>query len=206
LSISLILLFAITEFFLCLSPGPAVLCVVSQGLRHGARASIFGNTGVLTANAIYFLLSIAGLGAALLASHNVYQVIKWIGAAYLVFMGIRMIVGSRGEDPLDISGGEKYGQKLFTQGLVTQISNPKAIVYFTALLPQFIEPESNIARQFIVLGVISIVIEFPVLLMYGWAAAKSSGYLKDRLHFRWIDRLAGLFLIAVGLRLFFTQI
>src|SRR4051812_48102641 len=88
------ILFACVETVLCLTPGPAVLFVLSCGLSGGGRASLWANGGILSGNAFYFLLSAMGLGAILLASHEVFTVIKYGGAAYLVYLGIQTIRGS----------------------------------------------------------------------------------------------------------------
>ena len=89
--ITSILLFAATEFFLSLYPGPAVLLVVSQAVRSGIKASLLGTIGVLTGNVIYFTISALGLGAILVTSEMLFLLIKWTGAVYLIYLGIRMI-------------------------------------------------------------------------------------------------------------------
>src|SRR5205085_8411867 len=81
-------LFTLTEAALCVTPGPAVLLVLSQGLTRGTRASVAANLGILTGNACYFALSATGLGAVLVASYEVFSLIRWLGAAYLVWLGI----------------------------------------------------------------------------------------------------------------------
>jgi homoserine/homoserine lactone efflux protein len=89
MSFKLLLVFAMTEFLLSQTPGPAVLLVVSHGMKVGFRPSLRGTLGVLAGNAIYFVLSALGLGALLLASATLFQAIRWLGAAYLVFIGLR---------------------------------------------------------------------------------------------------------------------
>src|ERR1700741_3224028 len=141
-------LFMLTEIVLCLTPGPAVLFVVSQGLRYGGMRSLWANGGVLTANALYFVLSAAGLGAVLLASAELFLVVKWAGAAYLVYLGATTFFGrtgafaSDGDDPPAVSG-----PRLLIRGFVLQAANPKALIFFTALLPQFIRPEHSVGLQ-----------------------------------------------------------
>jgi homoserine/homoserine lactone efflux protein len=85
------LLFCVTEAVLSFTPGPAVLLVVSLGLSRGGRAGVVGSLGILAANAIYFALSATTLGAVLQASWQLFVVVKWLGAAYLIWLGARMI-------------------------------------------------------------------------------------------------------------------
>jgi threonine/homoserine/homoserine lactone efflux protein len=199
MSVSNLLFFAAMDLVLCLTPGPAVLLVMSQAMRRGFVPSLRGAFGILAGNTIYFALSATGLGALLVASKTVFEGIKWAGAAYLLFIGIRMIVSRKTAD--DAAPQRPYGG--FLQGLVTQLANPKAIVFFTALLPQFIDPHGPIALQFFVLGVISMAIELPVLAMYGFAVDRGRA-LYGR-HGKTVERIAGGCLVAAGLKLAATR-
>ncbi len=181
-----------------MSPGPAVLLVVSQGIRRGFRSSTRGAAGILTGNAIYFALSAAGLGALLLASKRVFDVLQIAGAAYLVLLGLKMLMRpGRVADDRAVTNDRETGS--FVQGLLTQLANPKAIVFFTALLPQFVDPTRGVASQLVVLGVISIAVELPVLLLYGFAADRGRARYGKRAPL--FERLAGACLIAAGAKL-----
>lgn len=201
MSISNLLFFAAMEIVLCFTPGPAVLLIVSQAMKRGFRRSLRGALGICAGNGIYFVLSAAGLGALLVASRTVFEVIKWIGAGYLIFMGLRMILTKKA----DVQEEEVVTARddSFRQALFVQLANPKAVVFFTALLPQFIDPKGPIALQFFVLGVISTVIEFPVLAIYGFAADKGRALYAR--HTRWIERIAGGCLVAAGAKLAATR-
>lgn len=202
MSLSLLLVFAVTEFFLSLTPGPAVLTVISQSIRHGAKPGIRGALGILAGNAFYFFISAIGLGAVLVASEFLFSAVKYAGAGYLIFLGGKMIVGSfshRQEN--SVATVEARGNELFLQGLTTQLANPKAIIFFTALLPQFVDPLGNMALQCCVLGVVSIAVEFPVLLFYGWMAERGRELLKKKMYSQWLERIAGTFLIGAGIKL-----
>jgi threonine/homoserine/homoserine lactone efflux protein len=131
-----------------------------------------------------------------------YLTIKWVGAGYLIYLGLKMIFSAHATDVSQKDESAKgSGHHLFWQGLVTQLANPKAIVYFTALLPQFVTVEGSVPQQFLILGLASILIEFPVLLMYGWLSATSRRLLGRRFHLAWLDKIAGTFLIGAGLKL-----
>jgi len=170
-------------------------------MKAGFRPSLKGTAGILSGNAIYFCLSALGLGALLLTSARVFLAIKWMGIAYLLFIGLRMLVArdqqwAKSESRLSAHGSIRP----FSQGLLTQLSNPKAIIFFTALLPQFVSLRGGVFWQFLVLGLVSIAVEFPVLLSYGWIAGRSNKLFPARFP-ALPERLAGVFLIgaAVGL-------
>jgi homoserine/homoserine lactone efflux protein len=201
MTLASLLLFAGTEFALSLTPGPAVLLVMSQGLRAGARASLLGALGIITGNAIYFTVSALGLGTLLMTSSVLFYAIKWAGAVYLIYLGAKLIRASQWGRSQTPSETVVARSRSFRQGLLTQLANPKAIVFFTALLPQFIDPHSGAAFQLFVLGTTSVLIEFPILVVYGLLAHQGGHWLRHGRAVRWIDRLAGACLIGAGVKL-----
>src|SRR5262245_62606580 len=130
--------FCVTEAVLCLTPGPAVLFVVSVAMARGARAGLAGSFGILTANALYFLVSATGVAAVIVASSRLFAVLKWAGAIYLLWVGLRMLL-SRSRAPSVVS--PRRVPKSFLRGFIVQAANPKALMFFVALLPQFIDPQ-----------------------------------------------------------------
>ena len=193
------LLFAVTEAALCLSPGPAVLLVLSQGVARGTRASIWSNLGILAGNSVYFALSATGLGALLLASYELFALVRWAGAAYLIWLGVSAFLGkSRVLSIAPGTGPVKDGKRMFLNGFVLQAANPKALVFFVALLPQFIDPRGSVVAQVTILGVTSVVIEFIVLFGYGSLAGRMSGLARRPRFAKLADRVAGSMLIAAG--------
>lgn len=202
MSLRLLVVFALTELLLSLTPGPAVLLVISQGVRRGFLLSVASALGVLTGNAIYFALSAVGLGALLIASAWLFEVIRWIGVAYLVFVGVQIIRGAGRQPDVQPEIDRRAGKsQAFAAGLLTQLLNPKAVVFFTALLPQFISPGENVAFQFVVLGITSIAVEFPVLMLYGFCADRGRIFIKKGKYSAWSERIAGGFLIGAGVSL-----
>ena len=198
-----LLLFAATEFFLSLSPGPAVFFVVAQGLQRGKKASLFAALGILTGNGIYFALSAVGVGAILLTSQVAFLLIKWLGVAYLTYLGIKLIYTSFLSDSLEpeIDHLETKRRLSFRQGLLMQLANPQSILFFVAILPQFVDIELAPAGQLLVLGIISIFLELPILLAYGWMADRGGALFKNSRFFKWLDVVAGTFLLGAGVKL-----
>lgn len=196
--LKLILVFALTEFMVSLTPGPAVLLIVSQGVTDGFKSSLRGILGIETGNAIFFVLSALGLGAVLAASANLYQVVKWLGACYLVFVGVRMLI-TRSDSGAAISepARSQRSLRLFSTALITQLANPKAIVFYSAILPQFVSANRGVVTQFLLLGVVSIAVEVPVLMAYSWLAGRGGRLLPQRLLLL-PERVAGVCLIAAG--------
>lgn len=190
--------FCLVEFLLCLNPGSSCMVVISLGLTRGQAAGVLATTGVLAANAIYFALSASGLAAALALPAQVFVAIKWLGAAYLVWLGARMIARSfrrnEAEVPLPAPGSRRGA---FWQGFVTQGANPALLVYFTAILPQFLDTAEPLAWQVAVLALSSFAIEFAVLSTYA-ALSHRAGRRTGARFRRIVDRLGGGLLIAAG--------
>ena len=193
------LVFAITETLLCLTPGPAVLFVLSYGLSQGGRASLWANAGILTANALYFGLSALGLGAVLLASFSLFTIIKYVGSGYLIYLGIQTIRGAGLALPAGRSiEPSKLGWRALTRGVALQAANPKAILFFVALLPQFIDPSRAILPQILILGVTSAIIEFFVLAGYGYLAGTASTMVRGARFVVAVNRISGGMLVIAG--------
>jgi threonine/homoserine/homoserine lactone efflux protein len=164
--------------------------ILSSALKAGAKKSIASNLGILAANTVYFALSATGIGAVLLSS-KLFFAVKWIGAAYLVVLGVRLLF--KREAVVQAPLTEDKSHHLFFDGFTLQMSNPKAIVFFSALLPQFLNPHAPIVPQVTILGITSALIEFSILLGYGVAGSA----LTPR-YARWTNRVAGGLLIGAG--------
>jgi homoserine/homoserine lactone efflux protein len=196
------LLFVITEAALSLTPGPAVLYVLSQAIRRGAQKSLWASAGILTANAMYFALSATSLGAVIVASYKLFFLIKWLGAAYLVYLGFasffgkELIVGLPESDT-----GVRSSPRILRDGFLLQAANPKALLFFTAILPQFINARHNVVFQVLVLGISSIVVEFIILFTYGQLAGRALSAARNPRFEKLTNRLAGSLLIGAGLGL-----
>jgi homoserine/homoserine lactone efflux protein len=193
--------FVVTEFVLCLTPGPAVLFVLSHGLRHGGRRSLWANLGILSGNAFYFLLSATGLGALVVTSHGLFTAVKWGGAAYLIYLGLRLLLAPGHLPAAHGPAGSRRGWGVVRQGFVLQAANPKALLFFVALLPQFIDPAGSVPVQVGILAISSIAVEFAVLAGYGVAAGRLADWARRPAVARATDRAAGCLLVGAGVSL-----
>lgn len=191
------LLFCLTETVLCLTPGPGALVVVSQALTRGRAAGVRATAGVLAANAVYFGLSASGLVALHSLSAEAFSLLKWGGAAYLVWLGARAIARSFRSDALPSVLESGSTGRPFWRGFVGQGANPNLLVYFTAILPQFLDPELPVAPQVALLACSSFVIEFSVLSAYSGLSGHAGRVAAPRFR-AGLERLGGGLLLGAA--------
>ena len=189
--------FCVTETVLCFTPGPAVLLVVSIALGRGFRPSVGAAFGIAAANSLYFALSATGVAAALIASRELFLALKWIGATYLVWLGVRMVFS---RDSSEHNASPIPVARTFVRGFVVQGANPKALVFFVALVPQFVDPSSPVPTQLLVLGVSSVLIELAALASYAFGAVRARRVTGARVAGA-LQRVGGGLLVAAGARL-----
>lgn len=197
MTFALWLAFAATQTLFALTPGPAVLLVSSQAMAGGFRAGFAAALGVQAGNGVYFLLSVAGLGAVLAASETFFTGVKWAGAAYLVWMGVRTVLTARAAPPAR-PGDTPVWSRPFVQGLVKQLANPKSVLFFGSLLPQFVTPGRTTLADLLLLGATCAVIEIPILAAYAAVSARGGALFARPGQIVWRERLSGVALIAVG--------
>lgn len=199
MSIELWLLYLVASVGLSLTPGPNGLLALTHGACFGLRRSV----GTVLGGAAGFLLliaaSLAGLGALLAASEQAFTVAKWIGAAYLVYLGIKVwrspaAIVAVGPGAAD-AGGTRPSD-LFRQGFLVAVSNPKALVFFAAFLPQFIVPGLPYWLQLAVLGGTFVVVEILYELMLAGLAQRIAPWLTR--HGRLFNRIAGGTFVGMG--------
>jgi homoserine/homoserine lactone efflux protein len=193
--------FTVLETVLCFTPGPAVLFVVSTALARGQRAGFGGAWGIVACNTFYFLLSALGVATVILASARLFTALKWVGAAYLVWIGVRMLI-ARGAPPVEAATepAARSAYAALVRGFGVQAANPKALAFFVALLPQFIDVHASVPVQIAVLAATSVVIELGVLGFYSWLAVRAGEYAGRRWT-GWLTRASGGLLVAAGARL-----
>jgi threonine/homoserine/homoserine lactone efflux protein len=163
---------------LSLSPGPNGLLALTHGALHGRRKALFTISGGVLGFVILIALSMFGIGALLKASVAWLTVLKWVGGAYLVWLGIQVWRSPPMELPVTDGGDGRPGWSLFKDGLLSAVTNPKALLFFAAFLPQFIDPHRNLVVQFAVMAATFGTTEFLYELMVAHAAHRISGLLR----------------------------
>jgi threonine/homoserine/homoserine lactone efflux protein len=206
-----LLAFIAAGWLLNLTPGPDVLYIVANSLRSGVRAGIVGGLGILAGCFVHIFAAAIGVGALLASSAAAFAVLKYVGAAYLLYLGVRMLL-SRAEPPTDLgqaaaaATGARGLKEVFLGGFWTNVLNPKVALFFLAFVPQFIAPGADSKGLYsVLLGVLFNLNSIPVIV--GWAAfagwmARHSAVQKGM---HWLDRAAGVLFIGFGLKLAFTD-
>lgn len=190
---------------LAVSPGPDVLFVVANGMRHRARGAIASALGIGFGSVVHAIAAALGVSAVIAASPVAFEILKYAGAIYLGYLGFQALRSwwsySATLDPSDAQT-EVSPWKVFQRGLITNLLNPKVIVFYLALLPQFINPElGKVGLQIFLLGCIHAVIGVVFLISVGLAAGKASSWLSTSGFGRWMDGIAGVFFIGLAVRL-----
>jgi RhtB (resistance to homoserine/threonine) family protein len=200
-----LLLFIAAGLLLNLTPGPDVLYIVSNALRSGTRAGVVAGLGITAGCFVHVFAAAVGVSALLAASATAFTVLKWVGAAYLVWVGIRLLFAKAQAPGFAVRNPACEAAGLWTVfrgGFLTNVLNPKVAIFFLAFVPQFIAPEaSNKALAFVALGTLfninSVAVNSAWAAAAGWMARH--GTVQRGMH--WLDRAAGAMFIAFGLRL-----
>ena len=185
-------------------PGPATLLTIARATTSGTRVGVATGAGVAAGDVIHTFMAIVGLSAIIAASAFLFSLIKYAGAAYLVWIGINLI---RAGAPLmreDANLPRSSLRKLTLQELWVAAGNPKAILVFTAFFPQFVDP-SSYALSFTILGATFLAFEIFAIIVYSFIGAKLGRYIRDGRTFKWFNRTSGGMMIGFGLLLMFTR-
>ena len=173
-------LFIIAVLALMSTPGPSQLLMLSNSATYGLKNSVATIAGDLSANLLQMIIATAGIGLLIASFDNILIYIKWIGVIYLVWNALKLILSKKqNANNYKKSNNKKIYRKLFLQGFLTSASNPKAILFFAALFPQFISANGDIWIQFLILSITYISIDGIFLLFYGLAASKIAMMIKS---------------------------
>lgn len=195
------LLYVAAVFVLTVTPGPSVLMCISTSVQHGPHRALAASLGSTSAIACIMLLSMLGLGTVLASSEVLFSALKWLGAGYLAYLGVSSLLSKESNLAVPNTALPAAGARaLFTRGMLVGASNPKALLFFGALFPQFIEPSAPQLSQFLILGVTFIFFELFWLSVYAITAARARRWLQKPRRAKLFSRVTGaVFLIAAGL-------
>ncbi|WP_153771027.1 LysE family translocator [Labrenzia sp. CE80] len=190
------LAFAVASLILTMTPGPSILLGVVHALKFGARRTIFTALGDISANMLQMTIVALGLGVVIATSPVAFQVIKWFGVAALVYMSVRMLRTRPAADvSIDIVE-EGNRLRLFSSGFVVALGNPKALVFFSAFFPQFMDPALPVWSQLVVMCPTMAVLDFSWVMLYALTARKFLRFL-DR-HPTALNRTGGSTLLGAA--------
>ena len=196
------LLYVLTVFFVSATPGPNMLLAMTHGIHHGLRRTLATCLGLMCGLGLIMAGSAAGLGALLMASEQLFSVIKYVGAAYLIYLGIKTWRAMpQAVTELRDEGEAVSSRAMFRTGLLVSLSNPKAFVFFAALFPQFLDATAPQGPQFAVLVSTFVVIESAWQLIYAGGGARLAGWLNSAARLRMVNRLSGGAFVGAGLLL-----
>lgn len=196
--------FALASLALAVVPGPAVLYIVAQSVHGGRRVGVVSALGIASGGFVHVLAAVVGLSAVLATSATAFTAVKVAGAAYLVFLGLRVLLR-----PADGAIGgrrpEPTVSRVYTQGVIVNVLNPKTALFFLAFLPQFVDPDSAARPQLALLGAIFVGIALTSDLVWGLAAGTAGVLLRESRRFLGIQRwVSGSVFIGLGLTALFT--
>lgn len=207
--------YTLAVLVLTASPGPSVLLCMTKAVTEGFRASMMTAIGSLTAIIGIMTLSFTGLGVVIASSELAFNIIKWSGAAYLIYLGYKSLTSK--QETYQLSSEKKHTlaiqntqiteikpkskKSLFISGFIVGASNPKAIVFFTALFPQFINTTEPLVMQYVIFALTFSVLELVWLCIYSYLGARSSNWLLQKGRAKFFNRITGSVFISAGLLL-----
>ncbi|WP_164117452.1 LysE family translocator [Sphingorhabdus sp. Alg239-R122] len=200
MELSVYLIFFVTTAIVIFVPGPAAIAIAAQGAGNGHKRATFGVFGVAAANAVYFILSAMGIASLLIASAFVFNAIKWIGVAYLIYLGLTAIFSKTGGIQFP-TGKLQSAVSLFGKGFIVEFASPKALLYFAAILPQFLDVSRPIVPQMLLMGGTTVAFDLISYSLYAYVGDRlTSGAVKEWI-VRLINRVAGGALLLAGARM-----
>ncbi|QTO45248.1 LysE family translocator [Burkholderia latens] len=194
-----LLIFAAVAFVGIATPGPTVLLALTNGSRYGVRRAAYGFAGVMLSDFVLIVAVALGLGALLIASAFWFSVVKWLGAAYLAYVGVRLLTSKGTLDVATAHGTEapERNASIFAKSFLTAATNPKGYLFFSAFLPQFLDPAAALAPQYVALAVTFALLDGAVMFGYALLGARAVRVLK-RAGALWLERTCGAMLLVLA--------
>lgn len=204
MSFEFFLIYSVTVFVASIVPGPSMLLALTHGMKYGAKRTIASALGNVSVTLLQAAISIAGLGTILLASEGLFNIFKWAGAAYLIYMGLciwrspNMTISER---PGNHRSSKAPLRKMYMQAAFVTAGNPKAIIFFTAVFPQFIDPNAAYIPQFGLLMGAGGAIAFGCFMVYAIGGQKVVSLFSKATIGKYINRIIGGTFIGAGVGL-----
>ena len=200
----MLLLYTAIAFFYVISPGPAIFLAIANGLTGPMKNVLFSSLGNISRLSLLSTVSILGLGALLLTSENLFLAVKIFGALYLLFLGLKQIkLASQAKLPVVEQSPQSFKSSFsyYKEGFFLASTNPKAILFFTALFPQFLEVGHSIVLQFFSMTAIFMLLSLLSLLSYAFIFKQAKGALAKGQRMTWFHRITGGLFIGMGVLL-----
>ncbi|MBB1592547.1 LysE family translocator [Achromobacter sp. UMC46] len=194
-----LLLFILASAVAIVTPGPTTLLALSNGSRHGVRAAGWGMAGAVLADLILVGAVASGLGVVLAASEVAFLLIKWVGAAYLAYLGWKMLRSDAALVlPSATAGADRpVGLALGMRSFMVALTNPKALLFMSAFLPQFIDPQAPLATQYAIVACVLATINILTMLVYATLGAQLVRAFQGS-GLRWLNRVCGSLMIGLA--------
>ncbi|MEN8688497.1 MAG: LysE family translocator [Desulfobacterales bacterium] len=203
MSFNFLFIYILTIFIASILPGPSMLLALTHGMNYGAKRTLSSAMGNVTVTLVQASISIAGLGTILVASEAVFNTIKWAGAAYLIYIGIGLFLSPKSSLPLSEYKNptkELSLRKMYLQAVFVTAGNPKAIVFFTAIFPQFIDPDFYLVQSCMLL-VICAFVAFACFMIYAIGGQEIVSLFSKTTVGQYLNRGIGVTFIGVGIGL-----
>ena len=189
--------YLLTSIILSLSPGSGAINTMTTAISHGFRGASASIAGLQTGLGIHIVLVGVGLGALFSRSVIAFEVLKWAGAAYLIWLGIQQWRAAGAID-LNTMANTQSRSRLFKRAVFVNLTNPKSIVFLAALFPQFILPQEPQLMQYVVLGVTTIVVDIIVMIGYATLATRIAGWIKGPKQMKALNKVFGSLFMLIG--------
>ena len=204
MNIEIWLAYITTVLVLMSTPGPSQLLMLSNSIQNGFKKSLSTAAGDLSANFLQMIVASVGLVSLIQNAHQFFIFVKWAGVAYLVYLGLKLIL-SKNTHSIENSNNQRSAKSLYWQGFITSAANPKAIIFFAALFPQFINPTEPLLLQFAILSATYLLTDAIFLSFYGKFSELIAKQLSSSFS-KYFDKVSGTFLICAATLLGFKDV
>ncbi|RYG14948.1 MAG: LysE family translocator [Burkholderiales bacterium] len=199
MNLTTLVLFIAVAFVAIATPGPTVLLALANGSRYGVRRSLPGMLGAVLSDFVLVGAVALGLGTLLAASEFWFSALKWVGAVYLAWLGVRLLRSKGGFElpPQSAEEAQRTSRSIFGKSFLVAVTNPKGYIFCSALLPQFIDATAPQAPQFVTIAIVFVTVDFLVMLAYAFVGSRAVRMLKVSA-VKWLDRACGGALLALA--------